>query len=294
MRRRRTVSDKFTDAVLIVLLILLSAVFLYPIWFVVIASISDPAAIAEGKVLLLPKSLTFDGYEMLLEYGSLWRGYANSLFYLFFGSFLSLVFTLPTAYALSRKELKGRKFLNTLFIISMYFSGGLIPTYLLHSTIGWINTIWVLLIPAALNVYHMILARSAFEAMPESLYESVCLDGGTHFRYFIQFAVPLCKATVAVLFLFSALTWWNEYIRFVIYIQNPDLQSLQVIIRQITNELTASLSETASAGATIEAQRQMELMKYCVVVIAALPFVILYPFIQKYFNKGVMIGAVKG
>ena len=150
------------------------------------------------------------------------------------------------------------------------------------------------MIPAALNVYHMILARSAFEAMPESLYESVCLDGGTHFRYFIQFAVPLCKATVAVLFLFSALTWWNEYIRFVIYIQNPDLQSLQVIIRQITNELTASLSETASAGATIEAQRQMELMKYCVVVIAALPFVILYPFIQKYFNKGVMIGAVKG
>lgn len=291
---RKRMSDRFIDAVLIVLLILLAVLFIYPIWFVVIASISEPASIASGQVLLLPKNITFAGYEKLLEYKSLWRGYANSLFYLFFGSFLSLAATLPTAYALSRKELKGRKFLNALFIVSMYFGGGLIPTYLLHSTIGWINTIWVLLIPSSLNVYHMILARSSFESMPESLYESVCLDGGTHFRYFIQFAIPLCKATIAVLFLFSALTWWNEYIRFVIYIENPDLQSLQVIIRQITSELTASLSDSASTGAAIEVQRQMELMKYSVVVIAAIPFAILYPFIQKYFNRGVMIGAVKG
>jgi len=291
---RKTKSDKFTNTVITILLILLAFLFLYPIWFVVIASFSDPAAIAAGEVLLIPKNFTLAGYKKILEYKSLWQGYGNSLFYLFFGSFVTLVVTLPAAYALSRKELRGRKVINTMFIISMYFSGGLIPTYLLHSTIGWIDTIWVLIVPSALSVYYMILARSAFEALPESLYESVLLDGGDDFHYFFRFALPLCKATIAVIFLFSALTWWNEYIRFVIYIETPEMQSLQVMIRQITNELTASLSDTASLGASIEVQKQMELMKYCVVVIAAIPFVILYPFIQKYFNKGVMIGAVKG
>lgn len=292
--KRKTKIDRIVDVVLIILLILLSFLFLYPLWFVIIASVSDTMAIANGQVLLWPKGFTLSGYEKLLEYTEIWRGYANSLFYLFAGSFLSLAVTLPTAYALSRKELKGRKFLNLLFIISMYFGGGLIPTYLLHSTIGWINTIWCLLIPSSLNVYNMILARSSFESLPESLRESAMLDGASDFRYFFQFAIPLCKATIAVLFLFCALAWWNEYIRFVIYIENPNLQSLQVIIRQITSELTASLSDSVSTGDAIAVQRQLELLKYCVVVIAALPFVIIYPFIQKYFNKGVMIGAVKG
>lgn len=292
--KRKTRSDRIVDALLVILLILLAILFLYPLWFVVIASISDPNAIANGRVLLIPRGVTLAGYRKLLEYTQIWRGYGNSLFYLFVGSFSSLAVTLPTAYALSRKELVGRRFLNLLFVISMYFGGGLIPTYLLHRSIGWINTVWCLIVPSTLNVYNMILARSSFEALPPSLRESAMVDGASDFRFFFQFAIPLCKATIAVLFLFSALSWWNEYIRFVIYIENPDLQSLQVIIRQISNELTASLSNAAGGGAVVELQRQLELMKYCVVVIAALPFVVLYPFIQKYFNKGMMVGAVKG
>lgn len=292
---RKTKGDKITDAAIIVLLIILSFVFIYPLWFVVIASFSNPADIALGRVLIVPVGFNFDGYTSMYSHPELFRGYLNSILYLFGGSFLQLAVILPGGYALSRRELVGRRVFNTLFVITMYFGGGMIAVFLLHSTIGWINTIWVMVIPAALNVYNMILARSSFESLPESLRESAMIDGASDFRYFFQFAVPLCKATVAVLFLFSAVGWWNEYMRFVIYVSNPKIQTLQVIIRNITSEITKTLSnEEATTDEMIEAQRQMELLRYSVVVIAALPFCILYPFIQKYFNKGVMIGAVKG
>lgn len=290
-------SDRFTDGCFHILAILIGCCFLYPLWYVVIASISDPTAVANGEVFVIPKGLTLEGYKALMDYPEILRGYANSLFYLFFGSFCCLAVTLPAGYALSRKELKGRKGLNALFIISMYFGGGLIPTYLLHSTIGWIGTIWCLIVPASLSAYNLILARSAFESLPPALHESAVLDGANEFQFFFRFAIPLCKATIAVLFLFSALAWWNEYMRFVIYMDNPDLQSLQVIIRQVTNELSELLANPEAAisgGAIAEAQKKLDLIRYSVVVVAALPFVLLYPFIQKYFNGGVMVGAVKG
>lgn len=290
---RRKNSDRLTNIVINVLLMILGFVALYPLWFVLIASISDPGAISRGEVILLPKDINFTAYTSMLENSSIWIGYRNSILYLFGGTFIMLLVTLPAAYALSRKELFGRRIFNFIFVFSMYFGGGMIAIYLLHSSIGWLDTPWVLIIPSSMSVYNMILARSNFQEIPESLREAAIIDGSSEFYYFARIVIPLSKAVIAVLFLFTALSWWNEYMRFIIYIDNPDLQSLQVIIRRIFDSLTET-SEFSSAGEVTAKLRQAEMLKYSVVVIAALPFCLLYPFVQKYFNKGVMIGAVKG
>jgi len=290
---RRKNSDRLTNVIINILLIVLGLIALYPLWFVLIASVSDPGAISRGEVILLPKDITFTAYTSMLENSSIWIGYRNSIFYLFGGTFLMLLVTLPAAYALSRKELFGRRIYNFIFVFSMYFGGGMIAVYLLHSSIGWLDTPWVLVIPSSMSVYNMILARSNFQEIPESLREAAIIDGASEFYYFARIVIPLSKAVIAVLFLFTALSWWNEYMRFIIYIDNPDLQSLQVIIRRIFDSLTET-SEFSSAGEVTAKLRQAEMLKYSVVVIAALPFCLLYPFVQKYFNKGVMIGAVKG
>ncbi len=286
-------SDALIDIVIHVILILIAIVSLYPIWFVLIASVSNPSAIADGEVLLLPKELTLEAYAALKKYPEIWLGYRNSMFYLFAGSGICLAGTLPAAYALSRKDLVGRKLWNTLIVFSMYFGGGMIPVYLLHKGIGWLDTIWVLLIPSIFAAYYIILARSSFESLPEAMREAAFMDGADDFRYFFRFVIPLSKAMIACIFLFSALGWWNNYARFLIYIDNPELQSLQVIVRQITEKLSSALSGGASIDEALAAEKTKELLKYSVVVITALPFCLLYPFIQKYFNTGVMIGSVK-
>ena len=286
-------SDAMIDLIIHIVLILIALLSLYPIWFVLIASVSNPSAIADGEVLLIPKEITFEAYAALKKYPEIFRGYRNSMFYLFAGSAITLFGTLPAAYALSRKELVGRKLWNILMVFSMYFGGGMIPVYLLHKGIGWLDTIWVLLIPSIFAAYYIILARSSFEALPEAMREAAFIDGADDLRYFIQFVVPLSKAMIACIFLFSALGWWNNYAKFLVYIDNPDLQSLQVIVRQITEKLSSALSGGATIDEALAAEKTKELLKYSVVVITALPFCLLYPFIQKYFNTGVMIGSVK-
>lgn len=295
MKKKNTIKqDVWVNRVIHLILLILTVVTVYPLWFVVIASVSDPTAIANGEVFLFPKQITFAAYEALQEYPDIFLGYRNSLLYMFGGTLICLIGTLPAGYALSRKKLKGRRIINFLVVFTMYFSGGMIPTYLLHRSIGWINTPWVMVIPVIFNGYYIILARSAFESLPEALHESAMLDGATELKYFLRVALPLTKATTAVIFLFSALSWWNEYMRFVIYIDNPQIQSLQVFLRQITQKLTASLTESGvSFDEFIQAQKTQMLLKYSTVVITALPFCIIYPFVQKYFNRGVMIGAVK-
>lgn len=290
---RKTGSERITNIIINVVLILVAICCLYPLWFTIIASVSDPDAIGRGEVFLWPRGFNLDAYTSLLKDSSIWIGYRNSIFYLFAGALSMLLVTLPCAYALSRKELKGKKFLNLFFLITMYFGGGMIPTYMLHASIGWIDTIWVLLVPSMLNVYYMILARSSFQEMPEELHEAAIIDGASEYTYFTKVVLPLSKAIIAVLFLFSALAWWNEYMRFVIYIDNPDLTSLQVVIRRIFDRLTTT-SELASATERLQNFKREQMLQYSVVVVASLPFCILYPFVQKYFNRGVMIGAVKG
>lgn len=294
-RKGRIQEDRGVNIVFNTILFIIAVVSLYPIWFVIIASISDPSAIIAGEVFLLPKKITFSAYTALLDYPEVILGYRNSILYMVGCTLMVLAGTLPAAYALSRSELKGRRILNFLVVISMYFSGGMIPAYLLHRSIGWINTPWVMLVPAVFNAYYLILARSSFQGMPEELHESAVMEGSSEFRYFRSIVLPLNKAMIAVIVLFSALAWWNEYMRFVIYIDNPNIQSLQVFLRQITQSLTASLTESGvSFEQFLEAQKTQSLLKYSIVVITALPFCLLYPFVQKYFNRGVMIGAVKG
>lgn len=296
--KRKSRFDRGVDLIINIFLVLIGIACIYPIWFVLVASVSNPNAIGRGEVVLWPVGFTTSGYEMLFDFPDLWVGYRNSLLYLFGGSFLSLAITLPAAFALANSRLVGRKIINTFFIICMYFSGGLIATYMLHTTIDyyipWMNTVWVMVIPSSMAVYNMIIARTSFESLPPALQEAAEVDGCSHFRFFFQFALPLCKATIAVLFLFTALGWWNEYMRFVIYIESPELQSLQVIVRQITEVLNQALDSTVSAGEIAKQMERQQLLRYSVVVVVALPFVMLYPFVQKYFNKGVMVGSVKG
>lgn len=292
-RKNKVKQDVVTNLVINIILIILGVVALYPIWFVLIASISDPTLISAGKVFFVPKNISFEAYTLLKKYSEIWIGYRNSLFYMVVGTAITLFGILPAAFALSRKDLVGRKFWNFLIVFSMYFSGGMIPTYLLHRSIGWIDTVWVMIIPSIFVAYYLILARSSFQELPEALYEAARIDGASDFRFFIQFAVPLSSAMIAVIALFSGLAWWNNYARFLIYIDNPDLQSLQVIVRQITAKLTSSLSNASTMTEAIQAEKTKELLKYSIVVITALPFCLIYPFVQKYFNTGVMIGAVK-
>ena len=291
-RKTKIKNDVGINIVINIILILTAVVIMYPLWFVIIASISDPSHIAAGNVILFPRGITFDAYKALLDQKQLLIGYRNSILYMFGGTFTMFVVTLPMAYALSRKKLYGRRFINFLVVFSMYFSGGLIATYLLHCEIGWLDTIWVLIVPSTFQAYYLILARSNFESLPESMYEAASIDGASDFRYFISFVLPLSKAIIAVLFLFSALKWWNDYMRYQIYISNPNLQSLQVFIQQITSVLTQTVSEGAPEHIA-EQRRMAELLKYSVVVVSSVPFCVIYLFVQKYFNKGVMIGAIK-
>lgn len=291
--RNKIGTDGMINAVINAVLVFLGIVFLYPLWYVVIASFSSAEAVNNGQVFLWIKDFTLEAYKNALGNLSILKGYMNSLLYLFAGSFLTLTVTLSCAYSLSRKELKGRRFWNLFFLITMYFNGGLVPTYLLHSQIGWINTPWVLLIPSAMNVYYMIIARSFFQELPESLHDAAVIDGATEPYYFVKIILPLSKAVIATLFLFSALSWWNSYMPFVIYIRNPDMQSLQVILRNIFTKYDAKIG-TMTATEYANAINNTQMLRYSTAVLASLPFCILYPFVQKYFNKGIMVGAVKG
>ena len=295
MKIKRSKGDLITDGIIATIMIITMIVCLYPIWFTIIASFSDPIEIVAGRVLLLPSKFTLAGYESLLEHASLLRGYRNTVLYMFGGTFMMLAVTLPVGYALSKRKLPGRLAINTFFILTMYFSGGLLPTFVLHSSIGWVDTPWVLLVPSCMAVYNMILFRSACDAMPSELYEAAIMDGCNDFRYFFTFSIPLCKATIAVLFLFGALSWWNEYMRFSIYIRTPALQTVQVTIRQVVNNISTAVDpEVATSEELAEIQRKTLLLRYSTITCVSLPFIIIYPFVQRYFNQGVMLGAVKG
>ncbi len=296
MAKKYINTDVVTDIVIDILLVFMTALALYPLWFVLIASFSKPSYIALGQVTIVPRGFTLNAYRRMLTNESIWLGYRNSLFYTFFGTLGNLITTLPCAYALSRPQLPGRKVFSFLFIFTMYFSGGLIPSYLLMTKLHLINTIWVLIIPTV-SVFNLIIARSFFEgSIPEALFEATKIDGGSYTRFFFSVVLPLSKALIAVLTLFYALGHWNTYFNAMIYIQDPKKQTLQVIIKGITANLDNTLSTNEMLD-TKEYQRLFEekqLMKYSIVVVSIVPMLLLYPFIQRYFVGGIMIGAVKG
>ena len=283
------------------LLALFFAVTLYPMLFVLSASVSDPKAVAAGRMVLLPVGITTEGYKFIFQYKDLWTGYANTLFYTVAGTMLSLAVTLPCAYALSRPDLVGRGGIMALFLFTMYFSGGLIPIYLNMQSLGLINTRAVLLVSGMLSVFNLIVSRTFFaNSIPWELHEAARIDGCGDFMTFLRIVLPLSKPIIVVMCLYYGVAQWNQYFAAMIYLRDRELFPLQLFLREILIQskfLTTSLAsstDAAEVAALLKQQDVANLLKYGVIVVSTVPMLVVYPWLQQYFAKGVMIGSVKG
>ena len=284
------------DIVVTILTLLLVVMILYPLVLVVSSSVSDPLAVASGKVVLLPKGFTLEGYKRVFQDGTIMLGYANTLFYTIVGTFINLVVTIPAGYVLTKTEVPGARIVMMLFLFTMYFSGGMIPTFLLVRGIGLYNTRWVLLILGAFSVYNCIICRSFFSGLTRELEEAAYIDGASYITTFVRIILPLSKALLGVMVLYFAVGHWNSYFNAMMYTYDTDIQPLQLFLRRILILEQSSGDMMAAGGDEYAAQKQQvaALIKYAVIVVSSLPLMIIYPFLQKYFEKGVMIGSVKG
>ena len=265
-----------------------------PLLFVLVASLSDPDLVLRGKVFILPKGVTLQPYGMVFQNPDIWLGYRNTVIYTVGGTFINIVMTVLAAYPLSRKDLRGRRFFMLLILFTMYFNGGLIPSYLLVRDLGMDNTPWAVLIPVAISTYNLIVCRTYFENnIPAEIYESARLDGCSNARMLVSIVLPLSKAILAVLVLYYGVEHWNSFFSALIYLRKRELQPLQVILRDIL-----LLGQTEQLGSNDvgmgEKIKMAEAIKYSVIVLSSAPMLLLYPFVQKHFVKGVMVGAVKG
>ena len=285
-----------------VIMFLFLIIELYPIIYVVSCSFSDVDAINAGKVLLWPIGFTLKGYEKILEYKAIWVGYANTIFYTVVGTSLNLLVTLPCAYALSRKDVMGRKVIMLYFMITMYIGGGLIPSYLNIKQLGLLNTRTIILILGTLSVYNMIVCRSFFtNTIPYELTEAARIDGASDVSIFTRIILPLSKAIIVVMILYYGVGRWNAYFDAMIYIEDDAKYPLQLILRGILLQGQLASNVESSASLTMEELQDLEmikkaadLLKYCVIVVSTAPMLLIYPKLQDYFEKGVMIGSVKG
>ena len=292
-KSKKTGSERIFDFFVYGVAILLILLIIYPLWFVIIASFSDPADVGNGNVWLWPNEWRLDGYIRLFEQSLFWRGYLNTILYTIVGTAVALFVNIPAGYALSRKDLHGRKWLALLFIIPMLVSGGLIPIYLTIKNVGLLDTFWVMVIPFAVSSYNIIVARTFFNnSIPAGLWEAAQIDGCGTIRYFFSMVLPLSKAILAVIGLWTAVGIWNSWFNALIYLTNDNLQPLQLILRRllISNQL---LQTQATGELASELRATADMMKYAAIVVSTAPIMMLYPFLQKYFNQGVMIGALK-
>ena len=278
-----------------ILLALVLIIVLYPIIYVVSASFSSPQAVIGGKVWLFPVEPTLMGYEAVFKNNQILVGFKNSFIYMIGGTCLNLIMTMLCAYPLSRKELVGRNVITGIFVFTMYFSGGLVPTYMLIQKLGLLNTRWAMIIPAAMSVWNMIIARTYLQnTIPDTLYEAAEIDGCSPIGFFCKVVMPLSKPILAVMVLYYGVAHWNTYFNAMIYLNNQELFPLQLILRNILimNNIDPTMMQDVEA--MLQKQGLVDLLKYSVIVVASVPVLCIYPFVQKYFVKGVMIGALKG
>ncbi len=283
------------------ILLVFSLIMLYPLYFILIASFSEPYAVMQGQVILLPKGFSLTAYENVLKTKEIWVGYRNTVIYTFFGTIYNLALTIPAAYVLTKKKLFGRTALTWYFFLTMYFSGGMIPTYLQIRDLGLINTPWVLIIGAGVSCWNLIVTRQYFAgSIPEELYEAGEIDGASEWRMFFGIALPLSTPILAVMALYYGVGHWNSYYSALLYVNQQKYFPLQLVLRNIliTNEMAlATIDNIADDDAMkVAAQRAYiaAAMKYAIIFIASAPLLCAYPFVQKYFVKGVMIGSIKG
>ena len=300
-RIAETRGDRIFDLVNHIAVALVLVVCIYPLYYTVIASLSEPENVLSGKVYLWIKGFTLDSYRSVIDYKMIWTGYRNTLLYTFVGTAYNLTLLIPASYALSKKEMKLRGPLMMMFVFTMYFGGGMIPTYMNLKRLGLINSRWVLILPGAFSVYNMIITRTFFASnFSESLAEAARIDGAGEIRIFFQLALPLSSAIIAVMALYYAVGHWNAYYNALLYIRSRSLYPLQLVLRNILiNEESTSLVEDVMASedaikAQLERVYLSYAMKYALIFIAAVPMLIAYPFVQRFFVKGIMVGSVKG
>lgn len=296
MEIKKDYSDQMFQIFNAVFMIACCAVVLYPLYFVVIASVSDPNAVYEGKVVFAPYNSSLDGYKELLKDKSIWSGYKNTIIYTVLGTLISVVSTICGAYALSRKNLPFGKILMFMITFTMFFTGGLIPTYLTVQKLGMLDTLWAIVLPTAIGPWFFIIARTLFQtSIPEELHEAARIDGCDDFTAFLKIILPLSKSIIAVMVLFYGVNMWNSYFMPMLYLSKEADYPLQLVLRNllIQNELSASMM-TGDASSFVEQQRIADQIKYGAIIISTVPVLCVYPFVQKHFAKGMMIGSVKG
>lgn len=295
MFKRKTKEDAIFDIVNGALIAIVVILVVYPLYFCLIASISDPSAIYQGRVIFLPADINFDGYEAIFSDSSIWTGYANSLLYTTVGTLLNIAFTVPFAFVLSRKDFPFSGALMKFTVFTMYFYGGIIPLYFIVKDFGMLDTMWSVIVPTLIATYNLIIARSFFLGnIPEEIREASFLDGCGYIRYFFMIVLPLSKSLLAVMALFYASRHWNNYFDALIYLNSEEKFPLQLILRTILIDSQNALSSSGDASTVADKAALVDLLKYGCVVVSSVPMLIFYPFIQKHFVKGVMIGSVKG
>ncbi|NMM94908.1 carbohydrate ABC transporter permease [Bifidobacterium oedipodis] len=297
VRQHKTVGDWIVDIIIAAIIVAVVFVTIYPLWFVVIASFSNAGLVSQGEVVLFPKGINFSGYLKVMQEPRIWIGYRNTILYSVVGTAVNMLVTLPVGFALSRAEFKPRRIILFLFTFTMFFSGGLIPGYLLMKDLNILDTMWVFILPGAVSVFNVIIVRSFFESsIPEELHDAAQIDGLGYFSYFIKIVLPLSSAIIGVIALYYFVGHWNDYFTGLIYIRNQNKQPLQVILQNIllANQVTTSGGGSSNGQSMIERQQLADSIKYGIIIVSTLPLLVIYPFIQKYFTKGVMIGAVKG
>ncbi len=289
-------SEKASEIVLVAICLIVILIVAYPLYYVLIASFSDPYDVYAGKTFLLPSGFTLDGYKSVFADPNIVTGFINSIKYTVIGTIFSVVILYVAAYPLSVKDLPGRKFFSIFFIITMYFGGGLVPTYLIVKQTGLINNMWALFLPGGVAVGNMIIVRNFFEnSIPKEMIEAAKIDGASQWRIFGRIVVPLSRSIMAVMVVFSMVAYWNDWFTAMIYLPGTEKAPLPLVLRNILIKSSASASQASTiSGGFAELNKMTEMIKFSSIIIAALPMLIIYPFVQKYFEKGFMAGAVKG
>ncbi|MBA4685554.1 MAG: carbohydrate ABC transporter permease [Candidatus Galacturonibacter soehngenii] len=298
MKTRTFNKLSFSDRTLLgigyILLAIFVGIIIVPLVYVVVASFMDPTVLQNEGISFDFSTWTLTAYERVMTNKMIWVGFRNSIIYSMSYTIISVLVTIMAAYPMSKKDFVGKGFFNIIFIITMFFGGGLIPTYLVISDLQLINTPWAVILPGAFSVWNMILARTYYQSIPEELREASSMDGASELVHFVNVLLPVCKPIIAVLALYQFVGMWNSYFDAMIYLNDSKMQPLQLVLRSILIQNTPETGMISDIQSTAELAKLAELLKYSTIIVSSLPLLIMYPFFQKYFDSGIMIGSVKG